>query len=74
MYDLTDMISEQPECEIIGDGDDIYIVLDGERIAKRGRPGTKQAGTWVVLEPGYAVHDDDDGNIVVEVTEPPRLH
>jgi hypothetical protein len=41
--------------EIVGDGRDIFVVADGTRIAKRGHPGTPQAGTWVSLEPGWVV-------------------
>ncbi len=33
--------------------DEVYVVFDGRRIAKRGDPGTLQAGTWVSLEPGF---------------------
>jgi hypothetical protein len=40
-----------------GDGRDIFIVVDGVRIAKRGSPGTPQAKTWVSLEPGWSVLD-----------------
>ena len=29
------------------DIDETYVVFDGRRIAKRGNPGTLQAGTWV---------------------------
>lgn len=42
---------------IFGDGEDIFIILDGVKIAKRGHPGTPYAGTWVSLEPGYTVRD-----------------
>jgi hypothetical protein len=38
-------------------GDDIFIVFDGLRIAKRGHPDTPQAKTWVPLEPGWRVLD-----------------
>jgi hypothetical protein len=38
-------------------GSDIFIVCDGVRIARRGYPGTPQAGTWVSLGPGYRVFD-----------------
>jgi hypothetical protein len=36
-------------------GVDMYVEFDGKLIAKRGHHGTPQAGTWVSLEPGYAV-------------------
>jgi hypothetical protein len=38
------------------DGMDVFVVYDGVRIAKRGEPGTPQAGTWVSVE-GYTVSD-----------------
>jgi hypothetical protein len=50
---------------IEGSADDIFIVYDGKRIAKRGHPGTPQAGTWVSIEPGYRVSMEDDGNALV---------
>lgn len=46
---------------------EIYVVLDGVCIAKRGQPDTPQARTWVSLEPGYRVYDSPDKEeIVVE--------
>ncbi len=54
-----------PECAMMPADDDLFILLDGRKIAKRGRPGTPQAMTWVSLEPGYAVYDDGDEEIVV---------
>ena len=35
----------------------IYLILDGRRIAKRGKPGTLHAMTWISLEPGVVVRD-----------------
>jgi hypothetical protein len=37
------------------DGSDLFVTMDGKRVAKRGRPGTPQAGTWISLEPGIVV-------------------
>jgi hypothetical protein len=34
---------------------EFYLVVDGVRIAKRGQPGTSQAGTWISLVPGWEV-------------------
>jgi hypothetical protein len=36
---------------------DMYLIFDGRRIAKRGRPGTPRAMTWISLEPGVVVRD-----------------
>ena len=48
--------------------DELYFVFDGRRIAKRGHPGTPQAGTWVPLIKGLAFYDEfpDDGMPVFE--------
>ena len=35
---------QQPECTIESDGLSLFVVFDGFRIAKRGEPGTPQAG------------------------------
>lgn len=43
------------DLELIGDGEDVYVVIDGLKVAKRGRPGTPQARTWISLEPGWRV-------------------
>ena len=37
------------------DGTDFFVSVDGVKIAKRGQPGTPQAGTWIPLEPGWTV-------------------
>ena len=36
---------------------DIYLIFDGRRIAKRGKPGTLHAMTLISLEPGVVVRD-----------------
>lgn len=50
----------RPEVEFISDGRDLFVVLDGVKIAKRGHPGTAEAKTWISLEPGYQVIDHND--------------
>jgi hypothetical protein len=40
-------------------GDDIFVIVDGVKIARRGAPGTAQAKTWVSLEPGWCVLDGE---------------
>ena len=37
------------------EGGNLWIVADGLRIARRGRPNTREAGTWVSMAPGWAV-------------------
>jgi hypothetical protein len=49
-------------------------VFDGRRIAKRGNPGTLQAGTWVLLEPGFQVVVDGGELVIIHDTTPPSIH
>lgn len=49
-----------PEFVVKYDGQDLFVIADGVRIAKRGHPGTAQAGTWVPLEPGWEVKSYDN--------------
>jgi hypothetical protein len=59
-------MSKAPSAEMMSDGNDLYIVADGVKIAKRGRAGTPQARTWISLEPGWRVLDQADGGVVIE--------
>ncbi|MGO9399244.1 MAG: hypothetical protein ACLP19_15600 [Xanthobacteraceae bacterium] len=45
------------------DGTDIFVIADGMKIAKRGYPGTPEAGTWVSLRRGWAVEDNANHSI-----------
>jgi len=53
-------MSKQPRVRVEATGTDIFVFVDGVKVAKRGYPGTAQAGTWVSLEPGYAVFSNAD--------------
>jgi hypothetical protein len=44
---------------------EIYVVVDGRRIAHRGHPDTPQAGTWVAIDKHYHV-EGDHTHIVIE--------
>jgi hypothetical protein len=64
----------RPKVEMVSDGNDIFVIANGVRIAKRGRPGTAQAKTWISLEPGWTVLDDPNHQIAVEYTQPEQSH
>ena len=48
-------MSKQPKVRVEATGKNIFVFIDGAKVAKRGHPGTAQAGTWVSLEPGFEV-------------------
>ena len=54
-------------------GDDLFVLLDGRRIARRGQPGTAQAKTWVPMVPGYEVVDGKKLNSIVVTFRDPRF-
>jgi hypothetical protein len=51
------MGNKQPTCEVIDDGESVFVVIDGIRVAQRGEPGTRYAKTWVSIEPGWVMFD-----------------
>jgi hypothetical protein len=47
------------EVKMITEKRDMFVVVDGIKIAKRGRRNTPQAGTWVSIKAGWEVLDGD---------------
>jgi hypothetical protein len=39
-------------CELQSDGESTYVLVDGVKIARRGRRDTAYAMMWIMLEPG----------------------
>jgi hypothetical protein len=61
---LAEKDSPEVYVELTRQGE-MYVELDGLRIAKRGYPDSPQARTWIALEPGFQVLDgprDEAGN------------
>jgi hypothetical protein len=67
-------MDDDPVCELHDDGEDIFVLVDGVKIARRGRPDTAQAMTWVMLEPGWTVRDVQSGNAIEVRYEGARIH
>jgi hypothetical protein len=67
-------MNEDPVCELHNDGEDVFVLVDGVKIARRGRPHTAQAMTWVMLEPGWMVRDVQSGNAIEVRYEGARIH
>jgi hypothetical protein len=56
---------EAPVCEIQKDeNNDVFVLVAGMKIAKRGLAGTAQADTWIMLEPGWMVRDIKGGTAI----------
>jgi archaellum component FlaG (FlaF/FlaG flagellin family) len=66
---------DEPICELHrDDNDDIFVLVDGVKIAKRGPPNTAQANTWIMLEPGWIVRDVKHGNTIEVRFEGATIH
>jgi hypothetical protein len=68
------MIKQTLIFEIQGDDSDIFIVVDGVKIARRGHKGTAEAMTWVSLEPGWTVIGSQDHEGIEISFEGARAH
>jgi hypothetical protein len=65
----------KPVCEIHKDeNDDVFVLVGGMKIAKRGLPDTPQANTWIMLEPGWFVRDVKGGKAIEVSYEHARMH
>jgi hypothetical protein len=51
------MSEDEPVCELHHDGEELFVLVDGVKIAKRDAPHTSRASTWILLEPGWTVRD-----------------
>jgi hypothetical protein len=54
------------------EGVDMFVLVNGVKVARRGHKGTPQAKTWISLEPGWRVFDGPHATIAVEYA-PPRV-
>jgi hypothetical protein len=49
------------------DGDDLFLLLHGKRIAKRGRHGTRKAKKWIpIVSWIHSVVDESDSSVVIQ--------
>ena len=62
------------QLKIEADSNDIFVVLDGVKIAKRGQPGTPYAKAWISLEPGWSVLDREKGVEISYQASAARVH
>jgi len=57
---------EERDIKVVGEGRDLFVEVDGVRVARRGSPGT-----WISLEPGWEVFDGENlESVTVRYTRP----
>jgi hypothetical protein len=65
----------RPACEIHRDENgDVFVLVGGTKIAKRGLSDTPQADTWIMFEPGWGVRDVKGGKAIEVSYEHSRMH
>ena len=64
------MDSDNDDAEIKIEGGDMFVVVNGVKIARRAGKGKLQQ-TWISLEPGWRVLDGPN-HVAIEYT-PPRV-
>jgi hypothetical protein len=59
-------MADESKVEIVHDGRDMFVFVDGIAVARRGYPGTSEAGTWISLKAGWTV-TSNDGHSEIEI-------
>jgi hypothetical protein len=67
-------MSENPVCELHDDGEHVFVIVDGQKIARRSRLGNATIGTWIVLEPGWTVRNLRNGKTIEVSYEAATIH
>ena len=70
----NEAVMKLKQLKIEADSSDIFVVLDGVKIAKRGQPGTPYAKAWISLEPGWSVLDCQEGVEIFYQASAARVH
>jgi hypothetical protein len=74
---INDDLERGPRVEIEEDGNDMFVIVNGVIVARRGLTGAPEAGTWMSLEPGWTVtsrEDDDRLEVRIAFEGKPVLH
>ena len=61
------------EIKLECDDTDMYVLVNGLKIARRGYDGTQHAKAWISLEPGWRVLHINRSTISLEYIQP-RVH
>jgi hypothetical protein len=67
-------MSDELTCEIQNDGQDVFVIVNGVRIAKRSNHAVAMHGHWIMLEPGWNVRDIRQGKAIEVRYEGASIH
>jgi hypothetical protein len=68
------MSDELPTVELRTVEGELFVVVDGLNIAKRGKPGSPHAGRWIAVEPGWSILELEGGNRLQISYDGARIH
>ena len=68
------MSEDESVCELHHEGEELFVLVDGVKIANRRAPGKAQVMTWIMLEPGWTVRDVKGGKAIEVSYEQTRMH
>jgi hypothetical protein len=71
---LVGMEDEQHSVELRTIEGELFALVDGVTIAKRGRPGSRHAGKWLAIEPGWSIVELEGGNRLQVSYNVARIH
>jgi hypothetical protein len=71
---INDDPAKGPKVEVERTDTDLFVVVDGVRVAERGQPGTSAAGTWVTLVEGYTISSPDDHSTIEVMVHGRRIN
>jgi hypothetical protein len=57
-----------------GVGDDVFVSINGIRIAKRSEPDVTRPGVWIPLKPGWSVQSSPDERDLIVSVDGVRVH
>jgi hypothetical protein len=68
------MSDEQHSVELRTIEGELFVVVDGVTIAKRGKPGSSHAGRRLAIEPGWSIVELEGGNRLQVSYNGARIH
>jgi hypothetical protein len=68
------MGDEQYSVELRTIEGELFVVVDGVAIGKRGKPGSRHAGKWLAIEPGWSIVELEGGNRLQVSYNGARIH
>ena len=68
------MGDEQHSVELRTIEGELFVIVDGMMIAKRGKPGSSHAGRWLAIEPGWSIIELEGGDRLQVSYHGARIH